>query len=163
MRKHNMHDDGNVLDTLRRLIGRCGLYCGACDIYRVFVDEKKDKQKRMAAFFKCRPEQVRCQGCQNLTPDDWCSGCKILACLTENGYMYCYECGKIEHCDIYQELNGRYNNHPYKNLERLREVGEKKWLEEQMTRWHCSECGEPLEYSEEICTTCGFNLTKIND
>jgi len=145
------------------LIGRCGLYCGACDIYRVFVDKKTEKQRRMAEYFKCRPEQVRCQGCQNPTPEDWCYDCKIIKCLEKNGYTYCYECEKIETCEIYQELNGRYNNYPYKNLKRLKEVGKEKWLEEMTKRWTCPQCKAAIEYEDKKCLNCGFDLTTIAD
>ena len=150
-------------DSLYALIGRCGLYCGACDIYRVYVDKKEEEQKKMAEFFKCRPEQVRCQGCQNLTLEDWCSECKILECLNKNKYHYCYECKEIETCDNYQGLNKRYNNIPYKNLKRLKEIDKKKWLEEQIKRWHCPGCGEPIKYDDNKCDDCGFDLKKIGD
>lgn len=145
------------------LIGRCGLYCGACGIYRVYIDKQEKRQKRMAEYFKCKPEQVRCQGCQNLTPDDWCSECKILLCLDKNDYRYCYECNKIESCDIYQELNGRYENLPFKNLIRLKETGEEKWLKEQTQRWSCRQCGAPLEYEQKNCPKCNFDVTTIKD
>lgn len=141
------------------LIGRCGLYCGACDIYRVYSDKKKEKQRRMAQFFKCKPEQVRCQGCQNLTPADWCSECKILACLDRLSFHYCYECDKIESCDVYQELNGRYNNLPYENLMRLKACGEEKWLNEQKERWSCPQCGTPLDYEAKRCPHCNSDRT----
>jgi len=141
-------------NTSYPLIGRCGLYCGACNIYCVYIDEKKEKQKQMAEFFKCRPEQVRCQGCQNLTPDDWCLECKILQCLNRNSYRYCYECNEIETCDIYQEVNRRYDNLPFKNLKRLRESGEDRWLEEQRQRWSCPLCGIALVYDQKKCPQC---------
>ena len=145
------------------LVGRCGLYCGACDIYRVFVDKKGERQKRMAEFFKCKPEQVRCQGCQRPTQDDWCLDCKIIKCLNKKGYAYCYECGMIITCDIYQELNKRYNNLPFENLKKLQADGEEKWLKEQICRWTCPQCGAPICYGEKECTTCNSDLTKIPD
>jgi len=150
MKKNNMS---------HALIGRCGLYCGTCDIYRVYLNKEKEKQKRMAEFFRCKPEQVRCQGCQNLTPDDWCSGCKILACLARHSYRYCYECNKIETCDIYQELNGRYDNLPFENLMRLKECGEDRWLKEQRQRWSCPQCGTALAYEQEKCPPCNGDTT----
>jgi len=145
------------------LIGRCGLYCGACNIYRVYTDKKLDRQKKMAEFFKCKPEQVRCQGCQNLTSGDWCNDCKILQCLDKSKFQYCHECGKIETCDTYQELNRRYDEMPYKNLQRLKEIGETKWLEEKIKRWTCLGCGAPIEYDQDKCTKCNFDLTIIQD
>lgn len=141
-------------NTSYSLIGRCGLYCGACDIYRVYIDMKKEKQKQMAEFFRCKPEQVRCHGCQNLTSDDWCSGCKILECLDRHTYRYCYECSEIETCDTYQELNGRYKNLPSKNLKRLRVCGEDRWLKEQRKKWSCPHCGTALVYEQTKCPQC---------
>ena len=62
----------------RNLIGRCGLYCGACDIHRAYIDKDQEKQKRMAKYFKCKPSQICCHGCQNLDQKSWSTDCKIL-------------------------------------------------------------------------------------
>lgn len=144
------------------LIGRCGLYCGACDIYRVYIDRNEEKQKRMAKYFKCKPEQVRCHGCQNSSPDNWSSDCKILQCLNRNNYKYCHECNTIEKCDIFQKLNRRYNNLPHENLKRLKEIDEERWLREQMNRWSCSKCSSPFDYGAKKCSACGGDLTSRN-
>ena len=89
----------------RNLIGRCGLYCGACDIHRAYIDKDQEKQKRMAKYFKCKPSQICCHGCQNLDQKSWSTDCKILECLNRNNYKYCYECNNTETCDIFQKLN----------------------------------------------------------
>jgi hypothetical protein len=149
----------NIQLSSHALIGRCGLYCGACGIYRTFIDKRVAKLQQMAKFFKCRPDQVRCQGCQNLTPEDWCSGCKILECLEKKSYRYCYQCMEIETCEIFQELNRRYNNLPYENLKQLKELGEEKWLKKNVKKWSCPKCGTPFEYEAKKCPRCGHKLT----
>lgn len=50
------------------LIGRCGLYCGACSIHHAYKDGLVH-QERIAARFNYRLDQVRCDGCQVLTED----------------------------------------------------------------------------------------------
>ncbi|NIU39053.1 DUF3795 domain-containing protein, partial [Candidatus Bathyarchaeota archaeon] len=75
----------------RNLIGRCGLYCGACGIYRAYRDGGAYRE-RLASAFKCPPQKVRCQGCQALTPECWGNDCKIVKCLNVKGLQFCYEC-----------------------------------------------------------------------
>ena len=41
----------------RNLVGKCGLYCGACGIYRAYKDGGEYRQ-RLADFFKC-PQDAR--------------------------------------------------------------------------------------------------------
>jgi len=65
--------------TNEDLVGRCGLYCGACSIYRAYKDNG-EYLKRIATRFKCSPEKVRCEGCQILTPEFWGNDCKIVQC-----------------------------------------------------------------------------------
>ncbi len=145
-------------DISRELIGRCGLYCGACDIYRAYVDKNENKQKRMAKYFKCKPSQVRCHGCQNLDQESWSTDCKILQCLKRNKYSYCYECNNTEICDIFQKLNRRYNNMPLENLKQLKKLGEERWLKKQNRRWTCPLCSKPFDYETEKCPSCGSDL-----
>ncbi|MEW6522915.1 MAG: DUF3795 domain-containing protein [Bacillota bacterium] len=39
----------------------CGLYCGACAVYR--AREYPELAGELAARFGCRPDQVACDGC----------------------------------------------------------------------------------------------------
>jgi hypothetical protein len=45
------------------LAGRCGLYCGVCEVYRAYRDLKK-LQKELVKKHNCSPEEVRGEGCQ---------------------------------------------------------------------------------------------------
>ncbi|HEC77658.1 MAG TPA: DUF3795 domain-containing protein [candidate division WOR-3 bacterium] len=142
------------------LIGRCGLYCGACDIYRAWIDKDEEKLKGMAKYFRCAPEQIRCSGCQSTSKDKWSGDCKIVQCLDRNHYQYCYECALTEQCDIFQKLNKRYKDMPGRNLTRLKKIGEECFLKEQKFRWSCPECRAPVEYGAEKCRKCGADLNR---
>ncbi|MCK4247085.1 MAG: DUF3795 domain-containing protein, partial [Methanomicrobia archaeon] len=45
------------------LVGRCGLYCGACIIYRAYKDSE-ELRRIIAKDNNCKPEEIRCEGCQ---------------------------------------------------------------------------------------------------
>jgi len=47
----------------KNLIGRCGFYCGVCEVYRAYKDSK-ELQEKLAKKYNCSPEEVRCEGCQ---------------------------------------------------------------------------------------------------
>jgi hypothetical protein len=54
------------------LVGRCGLYCGACIIYRAGKDSEK-LRRTVAEKENCKPDEIRCEG--------WGKNCKIVKCL----------------------------------------------------------------------------------
>jgi len=75
----------------KNLVGRCGLYCGACVIYRAHKDSKQ-LQRKIAEQEKCKPEQIRCEGCQTASTngwdekgEEWGKNCKIFKCLEAKG------------------------------------------------------------------------------
>ncbi|MFZ5352025.1 MAG: DUF3795 domain-containing protein, partial [Bacillota bacterium] len=91
------------------LIGRCGLYCGVCNIY---IAEHYDKvlRKEMAHRHNCAEDKVCCNGCGALTDSCWGKGCKIVECSLEKGYDYCFECDlcKNDSCDRFLSIYNRY-------------------------------------------------------
>jgi len=91
------------------LVGRCGLYCGACTIYRAYEDSG-EYRNRVAAYFKCPPEKVRCEGCQALTPECWGNDCEIVKCTTAKGLSFCYQCPQFDDksCMKFEDLAKRY-------------------------------------------------------
>lgn len=98
--------------TDRDLVGRCGLYCGACGIYRAYKDNGK-LLKGLAEHFKCPPEKVRCEGCMALTPDSWGYECDIFKCLRGKGLDFCYQCTEYENdsCEKFRNLAQDYLKH----------------------------------------------------
>jgi len=151
-----------ITKKLLHLVGRCGLYCGACDIYLVHAQSRTADQEKMASYFKCEATRVRCEGCRKPTPDNWCHDCKIAQCLDRNGYTYCYECKHIDTCSLFQNLNKRYHSMPQVSLQRIKTAGERVWLREQDASWSCPQCGYPHDYDAKKCLSCSTLLNKKN-
>jgi len=148
----------------QELVGRCGIYCGACIIYRA---ERDHEQARIdiANQHHCQIEQVTCQGCGGLTEACWCHGCKILACLDEKGYRYCHECSSFHEktCEIHQHLANIYTKMGVdlrENLLRIQEGHVDQWLEEQNQKHRCVVCHHPLSVWDSSCPSCGHNIKK---
>ncbi|MFX1598607.1 MAG: DUF3795 domain-containing protein [Promethearchaeota archaeon] len=148
------------------LVGRCGLYCGACTIFRAYKDKGKFLQKT-AKFFKCRPEKVKCEGCQALTSDSWGINCKIVKCLDTKGFEYCYECPDYDasSCEKFERISEGYlkedNVDLRASLERIKAGDIENWLKESEKRFSCPHCGRPLSTYSRIteCYHCEERLT----
>ena len=54
----------------RNFVGRCGLYCGACLVYRAYKDSEQLRHK-IAEEEKCESDEIRCEGCQTVLTDGW--------------------------------------------------------------------------------------------
>ncbi|UCE29007.1 MAG: DUF3795 domain-containing protein [Candidatus Bathyarchaeota archaeon] len=151
----------------KNLVGRCGLYCGACGIYRAYRDGGEFR-RRLAEFFKCPPEKVRCEGCQVLTPECWGIDCKIVKCLNVKGLRFCYECADYEShtCKRFEKFSGEYLKEDdvdlRANLERIKTGEVDEWLEESERKFRCSHCGKPLPTNSfrKKCYHCGKELAR---
>jgi len=140
------------------LAGRCGLYCGACTIFRADRDDG-DFLTRVASYFKCPPEKVTCKGCQALTPDSWGYDCKIVQCLRSKGHDFCYQCSQYDAhaCEKFEDLAKRYledNIDVRTNLERIKAGKTVEWLKESQDRFKCPHCRKPLPEGSKKCYHC---------
>lgn len=148
------------------LVGRCGLYCGACGIYRAYKDGGAYRRK-LAEFFKCQPEKVRCEGCQVLTSECWGNDCKIVRCLDSKGLNFCYDCPQLddESCEKFERLAKGYleddNVDLRGNLARIKVGQVDAWLRESRERFKCASCGEPLPAGSKKCYHCGKEFARI--
>lgn len=148
------------------LVGRCGLYCGACHIFRAYKDKGEYLQKA-AKFHKLPPEKIKCEGCQALTADCWGSSCKILKCLDAKGFDYCYQCPDYDSrsCEKFEKFAEAYlkedNVDLRANLERIKAGDYENWLKESEERFRCPKCGKPLSTYSRIteCYHCNEKLS----
>lgn len=143
-----------------RLLGACGLYCGACYHFRASFAGGKHLLEE-ARLQGRSPAGYTCQGCRSdaLYIHEGCSQCEIRACTDARGIPHCGLCtecpceqlrafhkdGHIHHLDIFAQL------------EEIMEEGSDRWLAEQAQRWRCR-CGTSYSWYEEICHHCGAPL-----
>jgi hypothetical protein len=142
-----------MLNANHELVGRCGLYCGACIIYRAYVDTAELRQ-RIAEREGCRPEDIRCKGCQkalsegwNVENQPWGRNCRILQCLEAKGLAFCYECDSYPKCDRFLEIANFRKEHGENLIENLRRIQSgqvEEWLGDEAEKWKYKECGNPL-------------------
>jgi len=148
------------------LVGRCGLYCGSCIIYRAERDSEK-LRKCIAERNDCEVKEVHCGGCQTLVEDGWDSdevwgkNCDIVNCLESRDLKTCYDCD--DQCKTfenwYQEMLGQGEDLK-ENLKRRNEGNVENWLKEERERWSCLKCGSPLIINLDECHRCGEKYQK---
>jgi len=164
--KDNIIVNGDLSLVDHNLVGRCGLYCGACGIYRAYKNGGEYRQ-RLADFFKCPPEKVCCEGCQALTPQCWGNDCKIIRCLYTKGLQFCHECSdfKKHTCKKFEKFSKDYLEDDgvdlRANLARIKAGNIDEWLKESEEKFRCPYCGKPLPTSSfrKRCYYCGKELS----
>jgi len=148
------------------LVGRCGLYCGACGIYRAYKDGGI-LLEQTAQHFGIKPEVVRCEGCQVLTPQCWGSDCQIVQCLVAKRLDFCNQCEEYAAggCEKFAELAQRYARRGVDlraNLGMIAAGQVEEWLAEQEERWRCPTCARPVSCYEDECHWCGATLEGLS-
>jgi hypothetical protein len=149
------------------LVGRCGLYCGSCIIYRAHRDSIQLRQL-VADHENCRPEDVRCEGCQTVLTSgwnedqEWGRHCRIVKCLEDKGLDFCYQCDIYPDCEKFLELGEIASKMEVEdlmeNLEKIKAGKVAEWLEEEDMKWRCHECGKPVSRHLQECHWCGAEL-----
>ena len=137
------------------LIAPCGIYCGACDrflgkrnnleqeLHRIIdgfniVDVAPFmgiEQERMVEFLNILEKLSHAAKCTGCLGGGGLPTCPIRACSQEQGFLTCSECDEMP-CNRSQEVNvswdmvtKRYANWNIKNLERVREIGYRKFVD----------------------------------
>lgn len=147
------------------LVGRCGIYCGSCIIYRAYKDSEQLRQ-RVAERENCEPEDIRCEGCQTVLTNGWESkewgkNCRIVECLQAKGLDFCYECDMYPNCENFTELANhslKYGESLTDNLKKIEAGKVEEWLEEEAEKWRCHKCGKPISRYLKECHWCGEKI-----
>ena len=123
------------------LIAPCGMDCALCRAYQ------RDKKS--------------CKGCNSvdIAKPAYCFKCVIRNCKTiqSNASGFCYECNRYP-CLRLRQLDARYctkyNMSMIKNLEQIKENGTDAFLQNEVNRWTCQECGSIVCVHNGICPQC---------
>ncbi len=126
------------------LIAPCGINCRLCRAYF------RDKNPCPG----CRSDETRFKSKS-------CVSCKIKNCgkLASGEPQYCYECNDFP-CQALIHLEKRYTAtyklSPLDNLRRIKEAGVDRFVENENSKWACSECGSMLCMHTPECPSCGY-------
>lgn len=129
------------ITTPESLIAPCGMNCSLC---RAFGRAKKP-----------------CPGCRG---DDTAKAKSCLACRIKNcakraaGTTYCFECDSFP-CAALKQLDKRYRTRygmsMIGNLNEIKSLGIRQFLENEAKRWTCPVCGGVVCVHKPECGRCG--------
>jgi hypothetical protein len=137
----------NSVFTDPKLVAPCGIHCGTC--YAFLRDKKK------------------CPGCRYLNDPlpDFRHRCRIATCqtLSETKSGFCYDCDNIP-CRRLKDLDKRYrtkyNTGLLQNLGLIKEQGISTFLELELKKRTCPDCGSIISIHRVYCTTCKNTFSK---
>ena len=123
-----------------KLIAPCGMNCRLCVAYQ--------------------REKNRCPGCRETSINNpktrfWCKikRCRKLA----RGKRWCYQCGEFP-CEALRHLDKRYRTKYHmsmtENLQNIKRLGVKKFVENEKARWACAQCGGMVCVHKGCCIAC---------
>jgi hypothetical protein len=126
-----------------RLIAPCGMNCGICRAYL-----RKDR---------------KCPGCHGEDTDKSpsCIKCIIKNCemIKLSKFGFCFECEKYP-CTRLKQLDKRYRTKyamsMIENLESIKGIGLRTFVENEMERWRCQKCGGVICVHGGSCIQCGY-------
>ena len=125
-----------------KLAAPCGLYCGACPVFRATASGDSASLQRIAQTMDVSPEQVNCLGClaekgrPKILEGRVCPTYRC--CIEQKGLQFCYQCQdfpclKLAPCaDRAQILP--HNNKVY-NLVLMQKLGLEEWLNMAQELW----------------------------
>jgi predicted RNA-binding Zn-ribbon protein involved in translation (DUF1610 family) len=145
-----------------RLLSRCGIYCGACFIYRAQRD-RGSLLEAMSRRFGVPPAVIKCSGCSGPYEERWrnCQRCNLVACQRKRGQESCGGCPEIDECRDHKYLRDFSAYRGENATEGLRRIisGESEaWLREQEKKWSCPRCGSLAMWYDNVCRRCGETL-----
>lgn len=141
----------------RKLVGRCGIYCGSCPIYRASHDNDEKTRFNLSFSTRCTLDQIKCEGCGTSDRFALSKGCIYRKCANGRGLESCGECKDFP-CEalqyFYDDGVNKVKEAP-ENAKRIKEIGIDKWLEEMDDKWRCKHCDSKLPSDAKSCRICG--------
>jgi len=147
-----------MVEVKNELLAPCGLWCGVCSIYIAHkTDNLKFKEKLLPVYraLAKNVDEIACTGClSDGVVFPVCRACPVKKCCKEKNIKGCYQCEDFP-CKF-------IDNFPIPVGKKVilravpfwREHGTEKYVEEEMNRYHCPECGNQLFRGAKRCNKC---------
>ncbi|MHA1270655.1 MAG: DUF3795 domain-containing protein [Candidatus Helarchaeota archaeon] len=139
------------------LLAPCGLYCGVCAVYIAHRDNNlKFKERIVSVYpFTTKVEQIQCTGClSDGIVFEVCKSCPIKKCVLKRGLEGCHQCDDFPCRYIDNFIMPVGKKVILRAIPQWREWGTEKWVEEEIKRYHCPNCGNPLFRGAKRCNKC---------
>ncbi len=147
-----------MVEVRKELLSPCGLWCGVCSIYIAHKNNNlKFKEKLFPVYkaFAKTADDIACTGCLSEgTVFPVCQVCAIKKCCKDKNIDGCYQC---------EEFPCKYiDNFPIpvgkkvilRSVPFWRQHGTEKFVEAEINRYHCPDCGNQLFRGAKRCNKC---------
>ena len=150
-----MQNKADHTEVEKKLAAVCGLYCGACSWF-IATAEDPERLRRLAAQQHLSEEESKCYGCRSEKRLPYCARCKMSSCAAERKIDFCSECEEYP-CDELKEFQSAmpHRMELWSNLERIKSIGHKQWLEEIRGNYTCPQCQIVNSAYDLKCRKCG--------
>ena len=129
-----------------QLVAPCGMNCAVCSSY-LAMSRGHEKKRGMAHCAGCRIRQKNCSFIKK----------RCVSGLQKDAIQYCYECD-IFPCENLEKIDKRYRtNYDYSFIEALefiRDNGIDAFLEREMEKYKCPDCGDIICIHNGKCYKC---------
>jgi len=143
-----------IVDESCDLLAPCGLYCGVCAIYMAHRDNNVKFKERLSPVYGVSVEDLHCRGCLSDDVFKYCRVCPIKRCTVEKGLEGCHRCEEFP-CGLIDDFPLPVGRKVIlRAIPERRELGTKRWVEAELERYRCPECGYPLFRGAGRCRNC---------
>ena len=140
----------------KNLVSACGLYCGSCGIYLATRENDMEKLLKYALVLNQPYDETMCDGCRADRKSAHCEKmCSFIKCTLSKGIEFCGSCNEYP-CKMLIEFQSEMP-HRVEILEsqnRLKEIGNDKWLAEMYEKFSCSRCNTVNSAYDVACRNC---------
>jgi hypothetical protein len=140
----------------------CGMYCGVCAVVYATRDDNTKFKERLVGVYKGRLpgsenlsiDDIHCKGCLSEEPFLFCRTCTIKDCTKEKGLSGCHECSDFP-CPMIENFPMPVGKKVIlRAIATWREVGTKRFVQDEEARYICPACGHKLFRGAKRCNQC---------
>jgi len=142
------------MENKKELAAPCGLYCGVCGILIAHRDNNIKFKERLTTVYGVTVDEIKCEGCLSDELFGYCQTCSIRSCTIDKGIEGCHQCNDFP-CKFIENFPIPVGKKVIlRAIPTWREIGTKRWMEEEEKRYRCPYCDYKLFRGAKRCRNC---------
>ena len=137
-----------------KMIAPCGMNCGLCVSFQFGASDLNKEGFNKKYCSGCVPRGENCT-----FMDKHCD------LIGQGQVRFCFECEDYP-CKRLKALDKRYRSKHHlsmiQNLNTIRDFGMDYFLETEINKWKCPDCGELICCHNGLCLNCQLDILKFN-